>query len=291
MNTVKEMSLAEILSNAEEYVKLRKKAGGGFAATPRLPATVEDTYHGLRIISSISPLIRKGLFQDIRRWPELSSFLAGFISRDLDLGPRGAFQLFWCMKQCAVLPEKEQVTAMVNRQVLRSLKRENLYFALRIYMECLDVGNKSGFALLLQKAETGALFTGILRRRMMDLYLDRNLNWNRVVPQEAAGWFSACQNPDGGFGFMPGTTSYIENCHYGLAALNMLNAKPVDSGACWNFIMGCRTKSGGFSRNSNAAPFLDATWHAVKSLLLLREFMKNRCTCSHAGASKALSDT
>lgn len=270
-----EIMLIKNLSGVEEYVKARKKAGGGFAATPRLPATIEDTYHSLRIISSISPLIRSGFSQEIRRWPKLSSFLSGFLSRDLDLSPRGMFQLFWCMKHCAILPEKEHVIDLLERHVLRSRKRENLYFALRIFIECLDADDKPGIAGLMEETETRTLFAGILNRRMMDLYLDRNLNWNRIVPEEAAAWFSACQNPDGGFGFMPGTTSYIENCHYGLSALNMLNTKPVDSRACWNFIMGCRTKSGGFSRNSRAAPFLDATWHAVRSLLLLRRSCSN----------------
>ena len=272
MNAAKEIMLTENLLGAEEYIKLRKKAGGGFAATPKLPATIEDTYHSLKIISSISPLIRTGFSEEIRRWPGLCSFLARFLSRDLELSPRGVFQLFWCMKHCAILPEKDQVVAILNRYVLRSRNRENLYFAQRISMECLDVRDRQDIAQIVEYSETSGLFTGILTRRMMDLYLDRHLHWGRIVPEEAAAWFSACQNPDGGFGFMPGTTSYIENCHYGLTALYMLNSKSVDSRACRNFIMACRTKSGGFSRNSNAAPFLDATWHAVKGLLLLRRF-------------------
>ena len=258
-----------VFFNTEDYVKARRKPGGGFGATPKLPATVEDTYHSLRIISSISPLIQTDFSKEIRRRPELSSFLSRFLEKDLELGPRGIFQLLWCMKYCNIPPEEGRIADILSRYFFHNLKRENLYFALRIILEIQDIARLTEIPEPLKRAGLRNPFSGILKRRMMSIYLDRNLNWCRIPRRDAAGWFSACQNPDGGFGFMPGTTSYIENCHYGLSSLMLLDAEPADARACWNFIMGCRTISGGFSRNSSAAPFLDATWHAVKSLLIL----------------------
>ena len=40
----------EILSGIISFVEARRKEEGGYGATPLLPATVEDTYHALRIL-------------------------------------------------------------------------------------------------------------------------------------------------------------------------------------------------------------------------------------------------
>ncbi len=79
-------------------------------------------------------------------------------------------------------------------------------------------------------------------------------------------WLRRCQAPDGGFGFFPHTTSYIENCHWALAALALLDSRPGRPESAAAFILACQTTSGGFSRNSRAAPFLDSSRHAVQGL-------------------------
>ncbi len=278
MNADTELIPSEILLNVLEFVKQRQKSTGGFAATPKLPATVEDTYHSLRIISSISPKIQPQYTQEVASWTKLTTFLARFMEGDIELGPRGIYQLLWCMKFCKTLPESERVYTILKGNLPRNLHREHLFFALRIIKDVLEVDGRSRLMGTLVETRIQGLFSGILKRRFMDLIIDQGLEWHMISKEKAAGWFSACQNPDGGFGFMPGTTSYIENCHYGLSALTLLGSWPADGKACWNFIMGCRTKSGGFSRNSNAAPFLDATWHAVKSLLILTDEFRHPVT-------------
>jgi hypothetical protein len=104
----------------------------------------------------------------------------------------------------------------------------------------------------------------------MHMYLERL--FRNSLPQampRLISWFRASQNGDGGFGFFHGTTSFVENCHYCLQALTVLGAEPVDPEKARRFITACRTASGGFGRGIRAAPFLDATWHAVASLVLL----------------------
>jgi prenyltransferase beta subunit len=87
-------------------------------------------------------------------------------------------------------------------------------------------------------------------------------------------WIRSCQNPDGGFGFLPGTTSYMENVHTCLRVLALLNAAPLDHARARQFILNAWTRSGGFARKSGGAPFLDATWHAVGSLSILEKARK-----------------
>jgi prenyltransferase beta subunit len=104
----------------------------------------------------------------------------------------------------------------------------------------------------------------------MILYLTNPKRTNRPAQgTDLFAWLQACQNNDGGFGFLPRTASFIENCHTCLRALAFLNAFPLDPGGCHAFIAACRTGSGGFARIHGATAFLDATWHAVASRSLL----------------------
>ena len=45
-----ESNLRGIFNAVMPFVLARKKESGGFGATPRLPATIEDTYHALQIL-------------------------------------------------------------------------------------------------------------------------------------------------------------------------------------------------------------------------------------------------
>ncbi|WP_353683756.1 hypothetical protein V4D30_07700 [Thermodesulfovibrio sp. 3907-1M] len=51
------MDLRKVLYECYQFVIQRRKPEGGFAATPLLPATVEDTYHALMIIQSLKELV------------------------------------------------------------------------------------------------------------------------------------------------------------------------------------------------------------------------------------------
>ncbi len=271
MQTSRKISLSAIMEGVQTFVELRRKETGGFAATPRLPATVEDTFHALRIITAISQVTGSPIAEKTRNWPELAAFLAGYLEREVDLGPRGFFQLLWSMKFCNIQPAPARLEGLILSSILGHKGRENIYFATRAASEAADSQTRSRILANMEDVRLPSPFSGILKFRMMDLFVDRMLCWNRISAENASSWIRACQNADGGFGFRPGTTSYIENCHYALSCLHILSAGPPDRQACWNFITGSLTKSGGFSRNSNAAPFLDATWHAIKSLLLLEK--------------------
>ena len=144
-----------------------------------------------------------------------------------------------------------------------------IYYKIKIF----DLLERS---FLFQKDAVTFGFSGILKRRWMSLFLSERLGLKMVERDKAIDWLRACQNYDGGFGFMPGTTSFIENTFYGLRALNLLGGKPKDMEMALNYVLSCRTKSGGFSRKANAAPFLDATYYAIGSLMELQKCRKEK---------------
>jgi len=86
-------------------------------------------------------------------------------------------------------------------------------------------------------------------------------------------WILRCQNPDGGFGFLPNSTSFIENTYFALKALNLLkvekNTIQPNLSKALSFILSCYTGRGGFARKSGGAPLLEATYYSIYSLLLL----------------------
>jgi prenyltransferase beta subunit len=103
---------------------------------------------------------------------------------------------------------------------------------------------------------------------------------------ELVDWLRKCQNCDGGFGFFPGTTSYVEYCDYSLSALSLLNIRPADPVNAGQYICYCQTGAGGFSRSARAAPFLEASYHALQGLLCLRKFQGDFSTTLKGGSGR-----
>lgn len=227
-----------------EFVLAREKDGGGFAATPQQPATVQDTFYGLDILAALDGRellpqttrieAHRAFLQARRRGPDMRWRLAWFLARARELA--GLAPTVVPVARDADSAEewfcRRRLTAAgpaggAGRYPLRTCR--DRYFHLRLCEEGMSAGER----------------------------------------EEQAAWFTACQNPDGGFGFFPGTTSYIENSRFCLAGLALLGTAPRRPGAARAFIVMCQRKNGGFARNSRAAPFLDASWHAVRALLAL----------------------
>jgi hypothetical protein len=91
-----------------------------------------------------------------------------------------------------------------------------------------------------------------------------------------------CQNGDGGFGFYPITTSYMENTYCALEILSKLDSYPMRIDLCREYILGCQTKSGGFGRAPISFPFIESTFQAVKGL-----FMLEKMECSRTGTENS----
>ena len=90
-------------------------------------------------------------------------------------------------------------------------------------------------------------------------------------------YIQRCQNNDGGFGFFPGTTSFIENTYHALKALTLLNKYPDYLDECIQFILSCQSKDGGFGRNVMTVPTVEYTYYSVKSLNILTRMKRWQC--------------
>ena len=244
-----------------EFVHKRRKATGGYGATPRLPATIQDTFQAVAI-----HLVLEEDAPTPQSEPALAEYLARMVAVPW-LGIDTTFRLLSTCHICGLGMDGERIRSHLAARLAWDTSLAATYYASRIAREIL--GEEPDF--LAPKRLLALPVPCAVEDAARYLFV-KNMGGKPVVGAEMlTGWLQRAQNGDGGFGFFPGTTSFIENCHAALAGLSLLGAKPLDPGNARAFILSCQTGRGGFGRSQRAAPFLDASWHGVASLRLLEE--------------------
>lgn len=255
------IDLAEVLG----FVLARQKKSGGFSATPMLPPTAEDTYYALRILTTLKQHSSSLYDQD--------TVLKDYLFR---LGQtewrsaRTTFHLLASSCMAAVPVDIPKADMFVKKRIGETADLAEHYYCARIAREVLgltDEGVRTG-----QLAGDHATLTWHNASELwMNLYLIYGGHAEIQVARrdKLVAWLQACQNYDGGFGFLPGSTSFIENSYTCLRAFSLLNAAPQDPAGCQSFLVSCVTGAGGFSRASRATAFLFSTWHAIGSFQLM----------------------
>jgi uncharacterized membrane protein len=246
-----------------EFVAIRRKESGGYGATRRLPATVEDTYEAVGLLAAMAD------HASVPVAPADDGALAGYLARVQArpwLGLATTFQLLATCRRLGVAVDLARLRHYAEAALAGSPGLETSYFVARLAHEVAGEDPASWLGTAQDLALSERRSVGQVRM----LVAAKGLLGQPVGETRAlASWLQQSQNGDGGFGFFPGTTSFIENCHSALAALSLLGAQPAEPEAARAFVVSCQTGRGGFSRNPKAAPFLDASWHAIRSLALL----------------------
>lgn len=242
-----------------EFVLKRRKATGGYGATPRLPATIQDTFQAvaIRLVLGEEPPTPQSA-------PELAEYLARMLAVPW-LGIDTTFRLLITCHICGLAMDAERVRSHLVACLSWDASLAATYYVSRIAREILGEG--PDFLDSERAMALPALCAGEDVARYLFVKATRGQRVEEA--DELVGWLQRSQNGDGGFGFFPGTTSFIENCHAVLAALSLLGAKPSDPANARAFIISCQTGGGGFARSPGAAPFLDASWAGVAGLRLL----------------------
>lgn len=265
-----EQQQRNLFTAAIPFVMERRKESGGFGATRRLPATIQDTYHALNILS----LSRRYSLPDAGESAALTEdTLRSYLSTCLPLlsttGIGTTFQLLWSCRTAGVEFDHGVAATAVSKKMQGSESLAEWYSCARILREILGENQPVPAGA---RGLTTVLSSGwrCVAEAWMHVYLAKVSGRTLPLPEpQLIAWFQANQNGDGGFGFFPGTTSFIENCHASLRALAFLGSGPLAPDRAALFLAGCRTAAGGFSRSGRAAPFLDATWHGLASLSFL----------------------
>jgi hypothetical protein len=259
------------------FVMARWQESGGFGFAPTLAASVEDTYHALRILEMVQPVSEREL-KELKRNPDLKAFITGKEGKE-SWPLKTAYRYLALCTFCGFDPDQgwlrrflkkrhKEVVSLRERYYLARILRERPSFAEELPG---NIGPDAPFMnsdrILEGERREGR---NTAEELWMGLFLyDGSPEPFHMTKEELIQWLQACQTPDGGFGALPATTSFIENSHWCLSALGLLGGAPLQPDLARNFILRCKTRGGGFARKSGAAPFLDATWHAVSCLDVL----------------------
>ena len=103
---------------------------------------------------------------------------------------------------------------------------------------------------------------------LKELYFLSGLSKEKAEP--FIPYVLSSQNPDGGFGFFPGTTSFIENAYFALNFLKTFGLPPKDPEGLKIFVYRCWRKEA-FARSPGGIPFLESSFYALKTLEFLKE--------------------
>jgi hypothetical protein len=242
------------ISRVIRYLKDREKEEGGFSFVPDLYPDIEDTYYAIRIFQLLNVNVdqnRTANYLKIIDWKEV-----GF--------PRTVYMLLYLHLSLDIeLPRQLIDLSSKDWSGFKTLDAK--YFSDEIqkllHRPLKPLSSPSPFQFHQQENLQNL-------RKKVSVLLDSDVDFDR---QEIIRWVQLCQNGDGGFGFFPGTTSYMENIFCALEILSKLGASPWRIDTCREYILGCRTKSGGFGRAPISFPFIESTFQAVAGLFMLEE--------------------
>jgi hypothetical protein len=244
------------LSKVIQYLKDREKEGGGFSFAPELYPDIEDTYYAIRIFQLLNVDVDQN---------KTANYLKNIDWREVGF-PRALYMLLFIHLSSGIeLP----------RQLIDSYSRDWSGFGvLDVQYFSDEIGKLLGQPLKplhspspFQFQTNESLQT---LRKKLSILLDRDFNFDR---QQIIRWVQLSQNGDGGFGFYPETTSYMENTYCALEILSKLGSSPMQIELCRKYILSCQTKSGGFSRAPASFPFIESTFHAVLGLFRLEKMV------------------
>jgi hypothetical protein len=97
-----------------------------------------------------------------------------------------------------------------------------------------------------------------------------------VKELETQKFIRRCGTPLFGFTDIPHRSlSYMEYIHAGALASSVISCRPIYHDGCFDFILNCQNRNGGFSRAPHAGiATMENTWYAIHALKLLSEMEK-----------------
>ena len=113
-----------------------RKESGGFGATRRLPATIQDTYHALKILS-LSRQYSDGDASIFLTEDTLRSYLTTCLPLILTAGIGTTFQLLWSCRTAGVEFDHGGAVTAVSRKMQGSGSLAEWYYCVRIMTEIL----------------------------------------------------------------------------------------------------------------------------------------------------------
>jgi hypothetical protein len=245
----------QIKKGSASFAKKREKEGGGFGATPLLPPTVEDTYFGLAILDLCQALDETSKSKHL-------SYLSMISWQEL-LPETFLYYLKALSLLDGAMPNSKEFKKYLDEFLAKgpSVKRLAILFSIAQTLDPTEQSERFSLKKSLPTEEKLTLELLYYLLSPLPELVEKNLDF-----------VLSSQNPDGGFGFMPGTTSFMENTYFGINILYYFNRleKEVSKKAL-SFVQSSLNGDFGFGRNSQGISFLNTTFYGLYVLKILLE--------------------
>jgi len=261
----------ERLREVLNYVLSLRKPTGGFAFAGTVPSGIEDTYFALRTLDSLG--YREG-HQATADWLKQEPWVPDPTGRVLyfrvALYLRLGIEVPWEKVReeiVSFLPRlrgNPQKLDFLGRVTALARKHHESWHDLEAFLEeealkaDLSVTPKDTLQKLWRKYRVHILYGKPINLLALSRFLE------------------LCQNPDGGFGCKPFTTSFLEHTYFAYRLFQELGEEPSRKDRTRDFILNCQSRRGGFARAPGGVPFLDITFYGVRVL----EMLKGLCPLS-----------
>lgn len=247
----------ESRSKLVRFVLTMENPSGGFNYPRDTPASIEETYFALNILH-----ILEETYSNKRT--------AAFVRNahvDSETTLKHLHQMA-CICDLLGLSDKDREigeTFSVTRRRVKDITSLHYHLLLSKRYGTSRLKEKTAVAILKRTLGSQPLSLSSAWRCIEAAeMLDQEIPRDRLLM-----WIRRSQNRDGGFGFYPGTTSFLENTWYALQGLHTLGSEPRDPDGARRFVMMCESQTGGFSRQLSAVPTLEYSFMALLSLELL----------------------
>jgi len=253
----------------KEYLLALEKPSGGFAFSRTVPSGIEDTYFAIQALDTL------GLDKDYsatREWLAKEKW-------DSDPTGRVLYYRIRLYKRLALEVPWYRVTAEIEKALtgVKGNPRKLDFFG-----RILALAQEEGVTwpkleeLLLQEAEkvdrsitTKDTLESLWRKVRVCMVFGGEMDTQRLLEH-----LEACYNPDGGYGFKPHTTSFLEHIHFAYRLYQALKYAPHHREETRAFVLNSQSKRGGFARAPGGVPFIDTTFYALRVLRALEEKRK-----------------
>lgn len=248
------------LNKSKEFILLRfKKELGGFGATPLLPPTLEDTYFGVKAL----------YFLDKDELNNYSSQIYQFLSNYLKKSPLDLISLYRVLAILRLIG-KGDLPKDLNLSGLSLEKFIVEKSALRLY-SLWSIATHLRERKILKNIKE--FIKNYPIKTLEDLYYIGKIDKKLWITKK--DMVIKSQNGDGGFGFYPGTTSFLENTYFALKILN--SAAQKEEGLIQHgleFVKACQNSDGGFSRKPGGISYLETTSLSIELIYTLKGYIE-----------------
>ncbi|MFW9904169.1 MAG: hypothetical protein ACFFFH_07555 [Candidatus Thorarchaeota archaeon] len=250
-------SLNEVL-RISNFILSYEKEDGGFSFSKYTPATREDTYYAVKSLNLID-------YQ--YKGEKVLSYIIQLLSKHI-MNHRNFYQLLYLIHTYDFKPQRKLMVSLIKRSERQYHNLSDLYYYVLI-MNTLNLPLPKTVYEIIMEYPAGSLRNLPNTAKYLILLSSLNISFDEDY---YLTYLKCCQSGDGGYGFLPGSTSFLENVCYALRAHNCLQSPPDHMDRILAFIQRCQGRRGGFGRKDVTLPTIRSTCHALESLTLLRTF-------------------